>query len=91
MLFAQQTFKLQHLGTETTKFQARSFNRGSLAPLSTLVDNDIIHEINGPGLSPPFLYAASDQKLNGIGRPGNEAKVGILSRKIQTKNLRRPS
>ena len=65
MLFAQQTFKLQHLGTETTKFQARSFNRGSLAPLSTLVDNDIIHEINGPGLSLPFLYAASNQKLNG--------------------------
>ena len=65
MLFAQQTFKLQHLGTETTKFQARSSNGGSLATVSTLVDNDILHEINGPGLSPPLLYTASDQKLDG--------------------------
>ena len=49
--------------------EMRSIDRGPLPPSVYLGRQNVIHMINGPGLPPPFLRTASDQKLDG-GRPG---------------------
>ena len=38
---------------------------GDLSPSVYLGRHNIIHVINGPGLPPPFLHTASDQKSDG--------------------------
>ena len=52
-----------HLPQYLTSQMHTSMQRGSIHPLSTKVNIDIIYR-NGPGLLPPFLQTANNQNLD---------------------------